>query len=85
MGDVVMANQVKVDKSATELIVLCDVEAVITTNSTRLAACSAFDRPRSPGKNFLWFEEFAILHLLHGVTPVDRSCLLYTSPSPRDS
>ena len=71
MGDVVMANQVKVDTSATELIVLCDVEAVITTNSTRLAACSAFDRPRSPGKSFLWFEEFAILHPLYGVTPVD--------------
>ena len=56
MGDVVMANQVKVDTSATESMVPSDVEAVITTNSTRLAACSAFDRPRSPGKSFLWFE-----------------------------
>ena len=53
MGDVVMANQVKVDTSATESMVPSDVEAVITTNSTRLAACSAFDRPRNPGKSFL--------------------------------
>ena len=71
MGDVVMANQVKVDASATESMVPSCVEAVITTNSTRLAACSAFDRPGSPGKNFLWFEEFAILHPLYGVTPLD--------------
>ena len=79
MGDVVMANQVKVDTSATESMVPSDVEAVITTNSTRLAACSAFDRPRSPGKSFLWFEEFAILHLLYGVTPVDNSTQIHSA------
>ena len=71
MGDVVMANQVKVDTSATESMVPSDVEAVVTTHSTRLAACSAFDRPRSPGKSFLWFEEFAILSPLYCVAPVD--------------
>ena len=73
-----MANQVKVDTSATESMAPCDVEA-ITTNSTRLAACSAFDRPRSPGKSFLWFEEFAILHLLYGVTPVDSSIQIHSA------
>ena len=79
MGDVVMANQVKVDTSATESMVPSDVEAVITTNSTRLAACSAFDRPRNPGKSFLWFEEFAILHLLYGVTPVGSSIQIHSA------
>ena len=61
----------KVDTSATESMVPSDVEAVITTSSTRLAACSALDRSRNPGKSFLWFEEFAILHPLYWVTPVD--------------
>ena len=79
MGDVVMANQVKVDTSATESMVPSDVEAVITTNSTRLAACSAFDRPRRPGKSLLGFEEFAILHLLYGVPPVDSSIQIHSA------
>lgn len=79
MGDVVMANQMKVVTSATESMVPSDVEAAITTNSTRLAACSAFDRPRSPGKSFFWFEEFAVLYLLYGVTPVESSIQIHSA------
>ena len=74
-----MAKQVKVDSLATESMVSCDVEAVITTSSTRLAACSALDRPRNPGKSFLWLEEFAILHLLYGVPPVDSSIQIHSA------
>ena len=74
-----MAKQVKVDSLATESMVSCDVEAVITTSSTRLAACSVLDRPRNPGKSFLWLEEFAILHLLYGVTPVDSSIQIHSA------
>ena len=74
-----MAKQVKVDSLATKSMVSCDVEALITTSSTRLAACSALDRPRNPGKSFLWLEEFAILHLLYGVTPVDSSIQIHSA------
>ena len=82
MGDVVMANQAKVDTSATESMVPCDVEVVITCFLRAGCLFRIFDRPRNPGKSFLWYEQFAIL------TPTRVAlvgCLFQSLPMKRGS